>query len=197
MLVTFFNSLGGYMSTAAKIKSKHKVMHKQGCFYPEPKFPGLDRFSGRLIYRNGKTIGKQLKCTGCDNAGKYFKKVESIDNNLGIPNLEYLDCHQPFCNKGYSKKLYSVRRSMYKYQGFTCPKCGSHYFGTSKSFSDKQLYGHCNGDNCNFKWRRSFRKNSGLQNKISDYSLEKLAIHEMNKKEFMQYMTLINKGNEK
>lgn len=193
----FFNLSGGYMSTTAKIKSKHKVMHKQGCFYPEANFPGLDRFSGRLVYRNGKIIGKQLKCSACDNKGKYFKNVEMADDYTGVPIHKYLSCQQPFCHNGYSKKLYSVKRQKYRYPGFTCPKCGSNYFSTFKLLSDKQYYGSCNTFKCGFKWRRVFTSKLGLQNRLSDYRLEKLCMHTKDKKAFLDYMSIITKGNTK
>jgi hypothetical protein len=39
---------------------------------------------------------------------------------------------------------------------FTCPLCGSHYFGTEGGTSDKaKWYGHCHGGSgCTFTWHR-------------------------------------------
>lgn len=39
---------------------------------------------------------------------------------------------------------------------FTCPLCGSHFFGTSGCTGPEHLMrGHCHGGNCNFTWSRA------------------------------------------
>ena len=48
---------------------------------------------------------------------------------------------------------------MSRYHGFTCPKCGSHYFGTSRMGKDAPQVGRCNenqhsGNGCTYEWRR-------------------------------------------
>lgn len=40
--------------------------------------------------------------------------------------------------------------------GFVCPKCGSHWWGTSGAIDEKQT-GHCHdqyGERCKFTWDR-------------------------------------------
>lgn len=57
-----------------------------------------------------------------------------------------------------------------RHNGFTCPKCGSHYFGTSvnrlgydKDFPAEANIGTCNshqhtGNGCTFKWNRDVKE---------------------------------------
>ena len=48
---------------------------------------------------------------------------------------------------------------MLRYNGFTCPKCGSHYFGTSRAGRDAREVGRCHENHysrngCTYEWRR-------------------------------------------
>ena len=38
---------------------------------------------------------------------------------------------------------------------FTCPKCGSHEWGSSNCTGPfEEMWGHCHGSGCNFSWNR-------------------------------------------
>ena len=69
------------------------------------------------------------------------------------------------------------RMTMSRYHGFTCPKCGSHYFGTSRMGKDEQQIGRCHENQysrngCTYQWRRD------------DYAAEAACMYQMTAEEF-------------
>lgn len=69
-----------------------------------------------------------------------------------------------------------------RYHGFTCPKCGSHFFGTSVlrgPDGQKQTFGRCHenqysANGCDFTWDRD------------DAEAEAKAMYEQTKEEWMR-----------
>ena len=67
---------------------------------------------------------------------------------------------------------------MSRYHGFTCPKCASHYFGTSSMGKDAPKIGKCNENQysrngCTYEWRRD------------DAEAEAACMYQMTREEFV------------
>lgn len=158
------------MSNTRNIKRVHKQMHKKGCFFPlTNKFVP---FSGKHVYRNGKLVGKVLKCACCDIHG--IKHTYTVENDLASHHSE--PCKNPLAVNGYSKKIYSLNRLIDIRNGFTCPKCGGSTFGTSRNFPSTDHFGHCNTHGCGFKWKRNFYINDNKYAVKKNNKQEKLTI---------------------
>lgn len=106
----------------------------------------IQHFDGEFLtgHTKGEPAGSQVWRT----SGSYWAGIRRSDEmSLTAGELHQVD-----------GQWVPVEGKKARYHGFTCPECGSHYFGTSNWHG--VLTGHCHGDQhtgsgCGFTWDRT------------------------------------------